>query len=1033
MGITKFVLKRPVTAILSILCLIVFGFQAITGMSLELTPEMDMSMMIVFTRYSGASPEDVSELVTKPIEDSVSTLSGLDSVTSTSSEGTSMIMLKYDYGTDMDDAYDDLKKKVDQIANNDLPDDADTPTIVELNSASSADITLAIDNPSQESLYNYVNDDIVPEFEKLSDAAEVAISGGAEDYIKVELVEEKMNQYGVTMSSIANDIKAADVDYPAGDTKVGSQDLSVTTKMKYDTEEALKDIPLTTSGKGIVYLTDVANIYTTSDAADSIARYNGNDTISLQITKQQSSTAMSLSNGVKTVIKSLTQSDPDLNITVVDDSSDSIMSSLESVAETLILAIIISMIIIWLFFGDLKASLIVGSSIPVSILVALICMSAMGLSLNIITLCALTLGVGMMVDNSIVVMESCFRATDKRQSGFVEYMKDALEGTHIVAASVAASTITTCVVFLPLAMLSGMTGQMLGPLGYTIVFCMAASLLSAVTVVPLCYMLYRPEEKEKAPLSKPVFQMQEVYRKVMRVILPRRKTVIILSILLLIGAFKLATMLKTELMASDDNGEVSISVEVRPGLETEKQDEIAKEVESIISGHEDLDAYMTSGGGTSMMSSGDVSITAYLKDDRKMSTKDVASEWKKELSDIPDCNITVSSDGSMSMMSSSDDTFESIIMGADYDQVKDVSDKIVAELMERPEVTKVHSDAENSSPVVEITVDAVKAKANGLTASAIGSTMNQMISGIEATDLDVDGDSITVMVEYPDDTYDTLAQVKGIVLPTGNGGSVLLTDVADVGFEDSPASIKREDKQYKVTISADYTDQATEQSKAILTAEAVKPNLTATVTTGVNSTDQSMNDEFSALFGAIGLAIFLIFVVMAAQFESPKFSLMVMITIPFSLIGAFGMLWLADSAISMISLVGFLMLVGTVVNAGILYVDTANQYRDTMDRDTALIEAGATRMRPILMTTLTTVISMIPMAIGLGSSGDMTKGLALVNIGGLTASTILSLLLLPVFYCIISGNPEEIKKREEKKLKAAQDRAARRKKKGEDQ
>lgn len=1014
MGITKFVLKRPVTAVLCILCLIVFGYQAITGATLELSPDMDMSMMIVFTSYSGASPEDVSELVTKPIEEKVSTLSGLDSISSTSSEGSSMIMLEYEYGTDMDEAYDELKKQIDMVGR-ELPEDADTPTVIEMNANSSADISLVIDNPEKDNLYNYVNNDIVPEFEKLSDVAEVSVTGGAEDYIRVELVEEKMKQYGVSISSIASDIKAADISYPAGSVKVGSQSLSVSTRMNYNTEEMLKEIPLTTNSSGVVFLEDVANIYTASNEEDSIARYNGNKTISVQITKQQSATAMNLSSQVEKVVESLMRQEPSLNITVVSDSADSIVSSLLSVVETLLLAVVISMVIIWLFFGDIKASLIVGSSIPVSILASLIAMNQMGLSLNVITLCALTLGVGMMVDNSIVVLESCFRVADSKKDGFVEYFKNALEGTQIVGASVLASTVTTCVVFLPLAFLNGMTGQLFGPLGFTIVFCMAASLLSSISVVPLCYMLYKPKERSKAPLSKPIVRLQDFYRDIMHVILPKKKTVMAISVLLLVGSLFLATQLDMELMASDDQGQVSISVETRPGLETAKIDEVLQEIEAIIVEHSDLDSYMTTSGGSGMMSGGSASITAYLKDNRKMSTAEVAKQWKKELQDVPDCNITVDVGGSMSMMSSFGESFDAIIKGADYDEVKEASDAIVADLMKRPEVAKVHSDAENSSPVVEITVDAIKAKAAGLAAASIGSTINHMLSGIEATELDVDGDKISVKVEYAEGTYETLDQIKGIVLDTGMNGSVLLTDVADVGFQDSPASIKRENKQYKITISADYTDQATERSMMTLNAEVVKPHLSESVTTGMNSMDQSMNEEFGALFSAIATAIFLIFVVMAAQFESPKFSLMVMITIPFSLIGSFGLLWLTDCAISMVSLVGFLMLVGTVVNAGILYVDTVNQYRKTMDRDTALIEAGATRLRPILMTTLTTIISMIPMAMAMGNTGSMTQGLAIVNIGGLTASTVLSLLMLPVFYSIMSKSPKEVEEKEERK------------------
>lgn len=1004
MSLTRFVLKRPVTAILCILCLLVFGISSIRSATLELSPEMDMSMMIVMTTYSGANPEDVDELVTKEIEDSVSTLSGLKSVSSTSSEGSSMVMLEYDYGTDMDEAYDDLKKKLDQISRN-LPDDANTPTVFEMNSNSSTTMRLSINKEDEESLYNYVNDELVPEFEKISDVAEVTIMGGSENYVKIEVLPEKLEQYHVTVSSIASDIAAADLAYPAGDTKVGDQSLSVTTSESYDTVESLNQIPLTTTGKDIVYLEDVAIVCNTQKENDSIARYNGKDTVSISISKQQDATAMGLSKQVNKVVDSLMRSNSGLEIVIVSDDSDSIMDSLSSVVETLIMAIVISMVVIFLFFGDLKASMIVGSSIPISILAALILMSAMDFTLNVITLSALVLGVGMMVDNSIVVLESCFRATPGE--GFREYAKAALDGTGVVVQSIIGSTVTTCVVFIPLALLEGMTGQLFKPLGFTIVFCMAASLVSAMTVVPLCYTLYRPKEKEHAPLSKSIISLQENYRKLMVKLLPKRKTVMFTSIALLIFSLFLAKQLDMELMASDDQGQVSISVETRPGLETEKVDDILKQIEAIILQHEDLESYITEYGGGGIRGGSSASITAYLLDKRKMDTKDVADQWTKELAEIQNCNITVEASSSMSMMSSMRNSYETILQSPDYDSLKEVSQKIVAELSARSEVTKIHSSLENAAPIIKVDVNAIKARANGLTSAQIGATLNSILSGKEATTLDVDGQDLDVVVEYPEDRYETLDQIKGITLAAGNGGSVALTDVADVRFEDSPSSIKRQDKQYRVTITGEYTEYATSQTQMTLTNEVVKPNLTSNVSTALNSMDQSMNEEFAALFGAIATAVFLIFVVMAAQFESPKFSIMVMTTIPFSLIGSFGLLYLTNCKISMTSLLGFLMLIGTVVNNGILYVDTVNQYRQTMDLQTALIEAGATRLRPILMTTLTTIVSMIPMAFAIGSSGSMTQGLAIVNIGGLVASTTLSLLMLPVYYSLMNGGKKK--------------------------
>lgn len=1007
--ITKYVLKRPITTLMCILCLVFFGYTSVTNATLELSPDMDMPMLLVMTTYQGASPEDMNELVTKEIEDSVSALSGLKSITSNSSEGSSMILLEYEYGTDTDEAYDDLKKKVDLIKT-ELPDDADDPVIVEMDMNSSASMILAVDNPSQESLYNYVEDEIVPEFEKISAAAEVTLTGGAEEYVRIELIQEKLNQYNLNMADVASDIAAADISYPAGETEVGSLDLSVSTRMTYDTVELLKAIPLTTADGSTVYLEDVANVYNTLEEGNSIARYNGEDTISVAITKQQSATDVDLSREVNKVIDKLTAEDSDLNIAIISDNSESIMNSLSSVVETLLLAIVISMVIIWLFFGDLKASLIVGSSIPISILAALIMMNAMGFSLNVITLSALTLGVGMMVDNSIVVLESCFRVTadSGKKAGFIEYFHDALKGTEIVGSSVMGGTATTCVVFIPLALLSGMTGQMFKSLGWTIVFCLTASLLSAVTVVPLCYMAYKPSEQQKAPLSRPIRRLQDAYRSAMEIILPKRKTVMAISIGLLVLSFMMATQLGMELMASDDQGEISITVETRPGLQTEKIDEVLLEVEAIITQHEDLDSYYASYGGNSQSTSTDASISAYLKDDRKMSTDDVVRQWKQELSDIQNCNITVSASSSMSMMSSADEDYEVILKGTDYEEVKSVSSQIVSELSERSDVKKIHSDTENAAPVVEIRVNALKAQAAGLSAASIGKSVRNLISGIEATDIEVDGNDVTVKVEYAEGEYKTIDQINSIVLATGNGSSVALTDVADVKFVDSPASIVREDKEYMVTISGMFTEFATKKTEQEIMDEVILPNLTSGVSIGMNSIDSSMQEEFSALFGAIGTAVFLVFVVMAAQFESPRYSFMVMTTIPFSLIGSFSLLYLTDVDISMVTLVGFLMLVGTVVNNGILYVETANQYKTTMPLKTALIEAGATRIRPMLMTTLTTILSMIPMAFAIGNSGKMTQGLAVVNIGGLTASTIMCLLMLPGYYVIMSGKQGRI-------------------------
>lgn len=998
MGVTRFVLKRPVTVLMALLCLIVFGISSVFNATLEQMPDMDQPMMIIMANYSGASPEDMDELVTQPIEDQVSTLEGVKSMSSTTSEGRSMIMLEYDYDTDMDEAYSNLTKSLNSIR--DLPDDVE-PTVMEMNNNAQASMMLTVANPSQENLYDYVDQKIVPELEKLSTVAEVSTMGGSSEYIKIELMSDMMDQYNVSISDIKSAMSAANLSYPSGSAESGNLDLSVSTLTQHDTLDELLEMPITVSGNKIVYLEDIAVVSYAEEQKGGVSRYNGEETISISLTKQQSSTAMDLSKQVQKVIKNLQGDDENLTITVARDEADSILDSLRDVAETMVMAVVISMIIIFLFFGDFKASLIVGSSIPTSILMSLIVMTRAGFTLNIITMSGLVLGVGMMVDNSIVVLESCFRAMDKQQDkGALGYAKAALEGTNIVVASIVGSTVTTCVVFIPLVFLNGMSGQMFGAMGYTIVFCMCASLLSAIAIVPLCYMMYKPKERTSAPATRPLTFLQNGYRKIMPTLLKHKAIVMLASVGIIVATVFLASGMQTELMTADDTGTVSVTIETRPGLITEQADAILSEAESIVAAHEDVESYML------RYNNDEGTITAYLKDDRKMSTDEVVSQWENEMADLENCTVTVEASTSMSMMGRSRG-YEAILKGTQYDELQEVSNEIVNELIARDDVKNVHSSIENTAPVVAVKVDPVAASAEGLTAAQIGTMVKQMLDGEEVTTLKVDGQEISVKAEYPEDQYKTVPQLERIILKKPSGGYVALSDVAEIYYKDSPSSIEKEDKSYQITISADYADSSSSAAvKTQIDNEVISPNLTGTITCGTNSRDRMMQEEFSGLYNAIAVAVFLIFVVMSAQFESPKFSFMVMTTIPFSLVGSFGLLKLTGVSMSMTSILGFLILVGTVVNNGILYVDTVNQYRMEMPLKKALIEAGATRMRPIMMTSLTTILSMLPMAMAFGSSGSTTQGLAVVNIGGLTVGVAVALFILPVYYALMNGKKE---------------------------
>lgn len=1016
--ITKAVLRRPVTTLLVILSIVFFGVISIFNTKLELTPEISMPMFIIQTTYVGAAPADVDELISKPIEDHLATLGSVDSITSQSYENYGITLVQYEYGTDMDNAYSELRKKLD-LARASLPEDAKEPLIMELNIDQLSAMYICVNNSAINNIYNYAEKNVVPEFEKLTAVASVGLSGGNKEYISIELIPEKVSQYRLDINTVAALAGSASYTMPAGSTRVGDTDMAISSGVSYDTVESLKRIPITAGNGNLLYLEDIAVISRAQEDSSTIGRYNGNDTVLLTIERNQQYTAVDVSNQVRDTITELKESDPNLDFVIVEDTADQIKESLYTMLETMAAAIAISTVILILFYGDLKASLIVATSIPLAILTGFILIWSQGYSMNIITLGSLVLGVGMMVDNSIVVLESCFRVMeDNPGRGFGDYIHAAVRGTEIVAASIFGSTLTTCVVFIPLIFTGGLANQFFKPMSLTIVFCMLASLISAISVVPLCFVFYKPVEKEKAPAYKLIRSMQAGYRRLMGRLMEKKKAVIGVTLALFGLAVFLAFRLDMSLMPDMDQGTVMISVNLKPNLTAEESNKVIDDIEEIISTDEDLEDYMSMSGSSSLLSAGgSASVTCYLKDGRKKTTAQTVKKWKKELQAVSNCDIAVSSYSYTSTMNVGSG-FSVTMVNPSYDALKKSADAIKTGLMGDSRVTGVSSSLDNASPIIKITVDPVAAAAEGFVPAQVSSSLYVMMTGVEADTMEIDGTELSVRVEYPSDEYDELNEVENIRLTGSSGNTVFVKDIAEVNFQDSPMSITRTDKQYSCEISASYTELADSDSEDELTAAYVTPNLTNGTRTVKSALVEMLENEFDSLYIAIAVAVFLVFVVMAAQFESPRFSFMVMSTIPFAMIGSFGLLWLFNIPLTMPALVGFIMLTGTVVNNGILYIDTVNQYRQGdydgapadengepvgMELKEALIEAGATRLRPILMTTLTTVLSMLPMCIFAGGGGALMQGLAMVEVGGLITSTVMALLVLPIYYELVNG------------------------------
>ncbi len=1002
-SLTRLALKRPVSSLLIVLALLVFGIGSVFGFKMELTPDMEMPMLFVQTIYQGGDPATTEELVTKIIEDAGKTLSGVESVTSQTTEYISFVMFSYEYGIDIDEAYADLRSALD-TASLQLPDDAQDPVIYEMDMNAQDMMTLSVTSTGDTDVLAFVEDELRPELERLSDVAQITVSGGEQDYIRIQLHRDKMQQYGVTMANVRSYIAATDFTVPIGSVDQGAQSISTSASSKPANLMDLQNVPIITARGTTIALSDIATVSMSARANSSISRYNGQDSISIGIAKVQSEGTVDVSNHVKSLVE----------ISVAYDAADSIKSSLSSVAETLVLGVLFSMLVLFIFFGDFKASLIVGSSMPISLLATLIFMSFAGFSLNVVTMGALVIAIGMMVDASIVVLESCFRLKDEKP----DYKDAAMVGTKVVASSVSASTITTVVVYLPLATMKGLAGQLFSQLGYTIIFAMLSSLIVAITLIPIFFWKYRPKEKKDTLANQIVGKIGNGYKTLLKHIMLKKKTVMLVAVGLLALAFALAGQLDQELMSATGIDNMSISIEQRAGTRLEVMDENIRFIEQMII--DDMDF----AGCNLTISGSSATITAYPSETCEKSINQLVDIYNEKLLDSVNMSVIVSAGGSgmtsmMSVMSST----EVDLVGDNIEDLRTAARQVDTILMDIPGIIKTSSNLTSDAAQAKIQIDPLKCMNVGLTAVQVAGEMYNASSGIEVMDMTIGTEEYSVRMEYPDGSYADMNQLLNLEIATPTGSTITVGDVAEAVYSDVPNTLMREDGKYQVAITAYTTDAMKYTAKETIVAAVEAAELRGEFPEGVSQTqnmmDEMLTEEFTAIGKAIFTAVFLIFLVMAMQFESPVFSLMVMLSIPFSLIGSFFLLFITGSTLNMTSLMGVLMLVGIVVNNGILYVDTTNQLKEEMPLNDALMESGRLRLRPILMTTLTTILSMIPMIFAQNENAAMMKGMSLIIIGGLVTSTLLILLLLPSFYLLMSkqGRREAKERRQMKRQK----------------
>lgn len=1006
--------------ILLYLMVIVFGFYSFSTLPLALMPSMEIPAAIVYATYPGAGPEDIEQQVTKPLESAVAGLSGLDTLQSTSSENMSMVIIQFTDSTNLDDAMTDLRDKVSQVKSQ-LPDDASDPTVMSIDIDSMPVVQVALRGSDLAALQSIAEDDISPALERLDGVASVDISGGYEDEVAVKTNAARLKGYNLTITSVAQQLGADNMAIPGGDLDNGSQTLSVRTDGEYSSLNDVKNALISLPTGGTVRLSQIADVAMQPKDRSTIAKVDGEECIMLSVNKQSGSNTVKIAESAVKRLNEVIAGNESLQADVVMDQSDYINLTVDNAVSNIWMGVLFAAIVLLVFLRDIGATLSLTIAMPCCILFTFLIMNVLGITLNMMSLGGITLGVGMIVDNSIVVLENIF---SYRADGYDRW--DACtKGTGEVMTSVTASTLTTIAVFLPIALSGGMTGMMFREFCITIVALLLSSLIIALTLVPLlCYMLLGASKVSKAAsagsdelkattiVEKPLMRR---YRKSLNFLITHRWAGIGVTLAICVISVASIAAAGMELIPEMDQGQVSVSISMPNGSTMEDtaaiQDRIAGIVMDTVP--ETKQIYYSTGDSTSIMSSASgASVTVSLVDldKRDRSAQEVTKQLRRDLADIAGCEITVSASESMGMSTDSDISVE--LTGSDYDQLADTANDLVQKIEAIPDAINVESSAGEQTPRVAVKVRRENASRFGLTPAAIGGLVRGELTGSTATTLRMNGEEYDVTVSGDEDVATSLDSLRSMQLPTATGGNVPLSSVADVYTELSPQSIVRKNQKETVTITGESesgdANAITEKVNALLDSYEAPEG----VEVGNGDTMASqMAETTSSLMLTLAVAIALVYFILATQFNSFALPIAIMLILPIGLLGSMILLAPTGNHVSMVALLGVIILAGTVVNSSIVLIDYTLQRRERgEDKNTAILNACPRRVRPVLMTALTTILGLVPMVFSGGEGSEMMKPMGIVMMTGMVVSTIATLFITPVYYSLTDSVAERLKK-----------------------
>ena len=1027
MNIGKFSVKRPVTIVMVVIIMLLFGMVSLSMMTVDLLPEMELPIMVVYTNYDGAGSEEVESKITKVIEQQCASVAGIDSISSQSMAGTSLVILQFNYGTNLDEATNSVRDAL-SMASMMMPGEAGDSEIIKMSMDSMPIMYIGVSSDTGrniDEIRKIVDDTIAPRIERIDGVAAATVIGGHTEEIHVTLDPDRLANYGLNVATVGGVIAQENTTSAGGYISQGSRETLVRVDGEYETLSQIANTPITLPSGGIIHLSDVAEITHAYSDSESYVHLNGEDIIAVSVQKESSGNAVNIDKEVRKAIEELDgQVYDDITMLVPYSSADMINQSVDNVVSNLLLAALISTLIIFLFLGNIRSMIIIGIAIPLSLIVTFNLLYFGGYTLNIITLGALALSVGMIVDNSTVVLENIYRHQMLGKSNY----RAAVDATKEIASAVIASTLTTAAVYLPMVFLNGMAAEILKPFGITICFAILASLAVSLTVVPMLssrlLKLYKGGEKGvRGRIANGCYRYEsrfnsgfnrfiKRYGKSLVWTLNHKKTSLLVVTLALILSIAITPLIGLELIPNTDYGQLTVGIELPYGSKLEETLTAMEEVEQIIGEMPEVEMVYTTIGSSGGMSMGgsttnQSSITVLLTDKnlRERSAVEVAQQIEEQCSLIAGAKVTASSYDISQMMGSA---ISVQVKGNDVDSLEMVAGQIEEAMENIDGTSNITNSMADGNEELTVFIDRERASYYNVSTANIMSTIQVALNGSSVSKYKGGADEINIVVKMPDYMADSVDDLRMLKIPSNSGGQVPLEEVATIERTIGQTTIVRMDQSRVVTISCNVYGRdlgsVSNDIRAALNKIAV-PN-GCTVEFGGN--DAEMVEALTDMTKIILLAVVMVYGVMACQFENVISPLIIMVSVPVMFIGVFFGLLLSGQTINIMSMMGILLLVGVVVNNAIVLLDYVQTLRrEGMCRREAIVESGKTRMRPILITTLTTVLAMLPQLLSNGESSEIFKPMAATVIFGLSFSTIISLFVVPIIYEMVDRHREK--------------------------